>query len=318
MAMTRIKYGVEYDARTREEHNPSGAGWIVVAVILIAAVSFAIRVVSRMSTPTGPEQASVAAGPVAAPLAPTPVPPAPPAATTGTGPADAAAADDARDSHAEVPTVEPTDELRPLVVQDLKGRPPKAKSLLFRLDEAARKGDLAMQVSTIEQLRALPGDAVADIDDTLVGTLGELNMRWLYELKNPQWVTEVTVKRGDSATRIAQEHGSTLGSLKRLNPGADVDRLQIGSTLKVMNHPSLTLIVRKKLRTVDLLLNGKLFKRYTLPEDAAEIKMEPGGYRTPANLREYFRREGIGLAPQDAAEIDQIVPRDTPVRVSAS
>lgn len=293
MAMTRVKYGVEFDTRREEPGGSSGSGWIVVLVILVAAVSFVVHMVRRISAKSaadgdpGEEPALVVKAlstPVEEPVeADEPAPPAP-----------------------------------EVVVSDLHSRPSKAKPLLLRLDEARNKGDIEMQVSTIEQLRALPGGAVADIDDKLVSLLGTLNMRRLFELKNPQWVAEVAVKRGDSAIRIAQENGSTFSSLKRLNPSVDFDRLKIGTRLKVMSHPDFALVIHKRLRSVELHLNGRLFKRYDLPAGAPAIPLETGAYRTPANLREYFRREGVRLAPDDAAELDQLVPRDTPVRVSES
>lgn len=298
MAMTRVKYGVEFGTRREERGTGSShVGWIIVLVILLAAGSFVIHVIRRISTAQ-----DAAGGPGDEPSLVVESLPA--------APSEAAA------RASEAATME--EEVRPVVVNDFGGRPSRAKALLLRLDVASDKNDIEMQVSTIEQLRALPGGAVADIDDKLVRLLGELNMRRLFELSNPQWVTEVTVKRGDSATRIAQEHGSTLGSLKRLNASVNLDRLQIGTKLKVMKKPAFTLIVHKKQRSVELMLNDRLFKRYDLPEGAPEIPMEPGAYRTPANLRDFFRREGIGLSPEDAAEIDLLVPRDQPVRVSAA
>ncbi len=294
MALTRVKYGIEFSTKPEEDHGSSGGGWIVVLVLLVAAASFILTVARRIS-------ASRDAGdgaPSEKALVVEPPPPEPVVA---------------------VPTsVQPEEERSVVVVKDFSTRPAKVKSLLLRLEQASANGEIEKEVETLEQLLALPGEAVADIEDVLVLKLGELNHRWLFERANPQWVREVTVKRGDSATRLARENGSTLGSLKRLNPGLDVELLKIGMRIKVMNHPSFTLIIRRKLRTVDLLLNGKLFKRYQLPDSAPDIPLEPGAYRTPANLREYFRREGIGLAPEDAAEIDLLVPRDTPVRVSAS
>ena len=300
MSLTRVKYGVEFDTRREETGGSSGIGWIVVLVILVAAVSFVVHVVRRISASDAAdglpgEEPALVVESLSQPAEP----------VRATTPAAAVAPD-------------PVEEIRPVVMKDFSGRSPKVKSLLLRLEDASANNELEKQVATIEQLRALPGDAVADIEDKLVLKLGELNDRWLFELRNPQWVSEVTVRRGDSATRIAQENGSTLGSLKRLNPDAALDRLRVGEKLKVMNHPAFTLVIRKKLRTVDLHLNGKLFKRYALPDGAAEIPMEPGAYRTPANLREYFRRQGVGLKADDAAEIDLLVPRDTPVRVSAS
>ena len=85
-----------------------------------------------------------------------------------------------------------------------------------------------------------------------------------------------------------------------------------------MDRPAFSLVVHKRLRAVDLNLNGKLFKRYSLPDDAPEIPWEPGTYTTPANLREFFNKQGVSLTLDDLSELDTFVPRDTPVRVSPS
>ena len=316
MALTRTKYGVEFDPRLEERDGSSGGiGWIVVLVVVAAAVSFVVTVVRRISASAAADEASPPALVVGA-LAPSPSVAAP---TASAEPRAAVRAPAQTNAVAAPPAVpEPDREVRSLVVSDFGSRPARAKNLLLRLDEAARKGDVAMQVATIEQIRALPGEPVADIDDSLVERLGELNMRWLLELRNPQWVAEVVVKRGDSATRIAKERGSTLGSLKLLNPGLNVDMLKAGARVKVMDRPAFSLVVHKRLRAVDLNLNGKLFKRYSLPDDAPEIPWEPGTYTTPANLREFFNKQGVSLTLDDLSELDTFVPRDTPVRVSPS
>lgn len=288
MAMTRIKYGVEYDARDMERKSSGhGYGWIVVLVLLIAAVSFIVHIVNRMSSAR---------------------------------PVEAAPAEESADPHAPVIVRSAgSDEI--IDVDNLGSRSPKVRNLMLRLKEAREKNEIAKQVTAIEALRILPADDIADFEDELIALLGDLNLQWLFELKNRQWVTEITVKKGDSARRIAAESGSTLGSLKRLNPSvaANENVLRPGMKLLVMNHPEFSLIIHKRLRAVDLQLGGKLFKRYLLPEDAPAIRLEPGnGYTTPANLRDFFRRQGIGLSAEDAAEIDLLVPGNSSLIVSPS
>ena len=158
----------------------------------------------------------------------------------------------------------------------------------------------------------------ADLADTLVPRLGALNMSILFDDADPRWVAEVVVKRGDSATRIAQEHGSTLASMARLNGWANADRLAVGARVKVMNHPKFNIVVHKKLRAVDLFLGGKLFKRYEIPEYEAGVKWPPGDYKTPANLRDFLGKMGAALRSGDLAEISMLVPRDTPLNITAS
>lgn len=197
--------------------------------------------------------------------------------------------------------------------ENVRTRPAKVQSLLSRLEEAERKGDLEMAISTIEQLRNLPGEMVADLDNALARRLGVLNVRRLFVLQNRQWVKDVAVKAGDSATRIATAHGSTLSSLVKLNGARDVNRLQIGQTLKVMDHPRFTLVVHRATKIADLSLNGKFFKRYDLTE---AVHAAAGNYETPARLNDFLAAQGISLAAEDRAELTTLLPVKTPVLVS--
>lgn len=293
MAMTRVKYGVEFDTR-HEDKGSSGNGWIVVLVLLIAAGWFILRVISRISdapaegdTPENEKTVIASGGP---------------------------AADDPGVSESSAPSAPGP----ALIDSRFTKRSAKVQSLLLRLQSAARKGDLYEQITAIEQIRALQDPSAADLDADLVRQLGSLNYDWLFKQKNEKWVGEVTVKRGDFAERLSRESGSTLGALRRLNPTANLDRLQIGAKLWVLKHPDFSLTVHKRLRAVDLNLGGKLFKRYLLPDSAPPIRMEAGGYRLPDRLRDYFRRQGIGLSADDMTELDDLVPRNTTVIVSPS
>ena len=182
----------------------------------------------------------------------------------------------------------------------------------MRLDEAERRNDIDMAVSTIEQLRALPGSPAADLDDSLARRLGVLNVKRLFELKNAQWVKTVVVKRGDAASRIAAENGSTLASLARLN-GGNVDKIAIGRKLYVMDHPRFNLVIRRRTRTADLSLNGKFFQRYDLD---GEVSGNPGAYEMTANPRAVWRALGVSFKPADRTELETLLPSGAQVLVS--
>lgn len=49
----------------------------------------------------------------------------------------------------------------------------------------------------------------------------------------PVGVGEYRVVRGDTLTKIAQKHGQSVGSLKRLNKLKDADHIRVGQVLKV-------------------------------------------------------------------------------------
>jgi len=288
VSLARGKFGVEYNPRRIQPEN-SGFGWIVVAVALVALVSFAWTIVKRLRAPAE-ESVPVEIADAAPPLATAPVPAPPPAVTTS------------RTFQA----------LQPLEA-DLSRRPPKVRNLLMRLDEAKRRKDVEMAVTTIETIRNLPGLPAADIDDQLARQLGALNLQRLFGLRNAQWVSSVVVRRGDSASRIAAENGSTLASFARLN-GGQVDRIVVGRTMYVLNHPRFNLVIRRRTRTADLALNGKFFKRYDL---TGEVKARAGAYEMPEKRRDFW---GGVLGPlftaADRAEIDMLLPTGAPVLVS--
>ena len=281
MAFARGKYGVEFNPQAPDDGS-SGLGWVVFAVCLVALVSLGVTLVGRFRS-----AAEEASDP-------------PPAVGTVTNAVVA--------TEASVPPP-----ALPAEKVNVRTRPPKVKNLLLRLEEAERRKDVEMAVSTIEQLRSLPGDVVADLDNALARRLGTLNVRRLFADLNKQWVAEVTVKSGDSATRIAVEHGSTLASLLKLNALASADRLLVGQKLKVMDHPRFTLVVHRTTKVADLSLNGKFFKRYDV---IAPVRAGEGNYETPAKLRSFWFDKGISFKPADRAELETLLPPKTPVLIS--
>ena len=290
MAFARGKYGVEFNPQAPDRES-SGLGWVVFAVCLIALVSLGVTFVRRFRADV--DEAKIP----------------PPAGETAVA-AGAAATNGVAAAAAEESV--PPSEL-PAAKVNVRTRPPKVQNLLLRLEEAERRKDVEMAVSTIEQLRGLPGDVVADLDNALARRLGALNIHRLFTDRSKQWVGEVAVKSGDSATRIAVEHGSTLASLLKLNDLESADRLRIGQKLKVMDHPRFTLVVHRTTKVADLSLNGKFFKRYDV---IAPVRAGEGNYETPANLRSFWFDKGISLKPADRAELETLLPPKTPVLIS--
>lgn len=288
--LERGRYGVEWTPRP--DDGESTAIWrVLAAVAAIALVSLGWTLVNRFRAkpeeppPAPPAQAAAPAH--GADREPAPAP-QDPAAQTADGGGDAPQT--ATFQASEVPR--------------LGKRPPKVRNLLMRLEEAERMKDTEMAVTTIEALRALPGSPAADLDNDLALRLGTLNMRRLFEQKCAQWVETVTVKSGDSASRIASEHGATFASLAKLNSG-DVGRIRVGQKLYVMNHPRFNLVVRVRSRTADLQLNGKFFKRYDLTD---ERSVKAGAFE--------WREVSLPLKPADRAELDLLLPKSTSVLVS--
>ena len=285
MAFARGRFGIEYNPNPMDEES-SGAGWLVALIVLAAVAVLAAAGVRRLVS-SAPDEPS----PIDAPVA---VPTAAPVATNAP------------------PRVEPP-KPPPIPQGAERNRPRAAQNLLLKLEKAEAAQDVELAVSTIEQLRALPGEAVADLDNSLARRLGELNVRRLFVDKNRQWVKEVVVRRGDSATRIASENGSTLASLLKLNELPSADRLRVGQKLDVMDHPRFTIVVHRVAKYADLTLKGKFFKRYDI---IAPVRAAVGNYETPARLRAFLAEKGITLAPADSAELDMLVPAKSSLLVS--
>ena len=285
MSLARGKFGIEYNPR-QTDNEPSGLGWVLAVIAFVAFVSLAWTLVGRFRDGRAERQMENDEPAVA-------VTPAAPVAASNAVQA------------VEVPA--------PVVDQSAYARRPvRLRNLLMRLEEAERRRDLEMAVTTIEAIRALPGSPAADIDDALARRLGSLNVRRLFELKNAQWVGKVTVKRGDSASRIAVEHGSTLASLVRLN-GGQADRIVLGQPLYVMDHPRFNLVIHRRTRTADLSLNGKFFKRYDLQ---GEVRAKEGAYELPERKRAFWGNVGVSLKPSDRDELETLLPAKTPVLIS--
>ena len=286
MSLARGRFGIEYNPK-KMEPEPSGFGWVVVAVALAALVSLAWVVVKRIRN-ADPLQEGVEIAAIE--------PAAQPAA-------------------ADVPQKPVgTNEPPRAVVRDTEfsRRPTKLKNLLLRLKEAEKSRDVEMAVSTIESIRALPGSPAADLDDALARRLGTLNIRRLFELRSAQWVKAVEVRRGDSASRIAAENGSTLASLARLN-GGNIDRIILGAKLYVMDHPRFNLVLHRRTRIADLSLNGKFFKRYDLQ---GEAKARDGAHEIPERRKGFWEVFGPMFRKSDRSELDMLLPSGATLLVS--
>jgi len=294
VSLARGKFGIEYDAR-RVSPEPFRFGWLVALVAFVALVSLTWSLVKRYRAHSG--DASLMAVETVEPDLSLP---------------DIVAEPEPEPAPAvEIATSQAFQAVQPLKTS-LVNRPPKVRNLLMRLDEAEKRKDVEMAVTTIETIRALPGSPAADLDDALARKLGALNLCRLFELRNAQWVKQVKVKRGDSASRIAAENGSTLGSFSRLN-GGRVDKVVIGRTVYVMNHPRFNLVLHRRSQTADLSLNGKFFKRYDLQ---GEVKARDGAYEMPEKRRLMWNGIGAPFKAADRVEIDQLVPTGASVLVS--
>lgn len=290
--LERGKFGIEYDPRQRESDS-SGLGWVFLIVALVALASLAWTLVGRIRQSKA-DAALVAAVEQEVDDS---------ASDSDEAVRDTSRAETASASVLSTPTVK---------TDNLQKRPQKVRNLLMRLSEAERRRDVEMAVTTIEAIRALPGSPAADLDNALARRLSTLNIRRLFEQKNPQWVKTVKVKRGDSASRIAFENGSTLASFAGLN-GGDIDKLFVGAEVYVMNHPRFNLVIHRRTRTADLSLNGKFFRRYDLTGDVAA---KEGAYEMTASPKNFWKALGAQFKDPDRTELETLLPVGAPVLIS--
>lgn len=284
MSLARGKFGIEYNPRPMEPES-SGFGWIVAIVAVAALISLSWVIVKRVRGTRSAKTEEVARAKVES-------------VDAKTVPKQSAAAK----------------ETRPPVASDadIARRPPMVRNRLLRLQEAEKRRDIEMAVTTIESIRALPGSPAADIDDALARRLGTLNIRRLFEVRCAQWVKQVKVGRGSSASRIAAENGSTLASLLRLN-GGDVRTVRAGEMLYVMDHPRFNLVLHRRTRIADLSLNGKFFKRYDLH---GAVKARQGAYEVPERKKMLWEGIGSVFSQKDREELEMLLPKGASIFVA--
>ena len=292
---------IEYDT-TRTKDASGGWRWAVLAVLLLAVVvSFVYaRFVSRNRTPVQVPETPAPRVVVVEP------PAAPPLVATN--------AAVARKADAPPRPSEAAKEAEAWA-EGASARPARERALLQRLADAERLGKLAIAVDTIEQLRAKP--SMADLDDRLARRLGTLNVKRLFSGEPVPWVSETTVRRGQTVHRIAREHGTTVAAVRQLNGLGPLDEPSSGQKLRVLEFPKATLVVHKQTRHADLTLNGKLFKRYYVSTGEGTA---PGAYPITSRPEEGPRSRilalGIRVAPKDMRELDMFLAPGSTLTVS--
>ena len=285
MSLARGKFGIEFDP-LRGDEAPSGRGLLIFAAVLIVLISFTVTLVKRLGAndeELALERAERAPVTEAAKAVPASLP-APPLA----------------------PAV-------PLEKAALASRSRTMRNLLMRLTEAERDRDLSRQVETIELLRALPGNPAADIDHLLVKRLGRLNYRWMFGDENSPWTSRLTPRRGNSAERIAKEQGMTLAALLKLNHWRSTGELRPNESVRVFNRPNFVLIVHRRSRLAELMLDGKLFKAYEL---AQVPRVEPGLYQATDDLKQQFTKLDLAFTAPAQSELKLFLLASAPILIA--
>lgn len=310
MAFAQGKYGVEYNTVRTDDDSPGLLPWVLGIVFLVAVVSLSATVVARGKREAREKELlqQQEAQSQTIVVEPADEPESQPKAVAADSQAESAKGETVEEAPPE-PELPPPEKIE---AGGTARRPTKVTNLLMRLDVAEKNRDIAMAIDTIEQLRSLPGNPAADLDDSLARRLGVLNMRRLFGSDKSPWTSEIVVKRGDNASRIAYEHGSTLASFAKLN-GGNVEKVVIGRKMKVMDHPRFSLVVHRLTKTADLSLNGKFFKRYYLK---SEVRGQIGAYEVPERIRPIWAEKGITLDLEDRAELEMLMPRGSTIIIA--
>ncbi|MEK7866817.1 MAG: L,D-transpeptidase family protein [Planctomycetota bacterium] len=127
------------------------------------------------------------------------------------------------------------------------------------LDKAAGEGrEFEARADLSRVLRAgLPPEKAR----TVMEELGRLNQRLLWtRIKTPDSI-EYEVQAGDTLTRIAQQHKTTVGMIMRINRLAS-SRIRQGDRFKLISCEQCEVIVRKSDLTLQLWLAGNFIKQY--------------------------------------------------------
>lgn len=201
-------------------------------------------------------------------------------------------------------------------LETARTRPTAEAALLARLADAERLGNKRIARDTLEKLRR--SSAMADLDDPFARRLGALNAEILFSAERGErdgWTVPVVVKRGDSAQRLAREHGTTLAAVLKLNSLKDANRIRTGDTLRILEFPRATLVVHAGLRFADISLSGRFFKRYDV---AIPKKPAAGSYPVTRDdgPTDRFASLGLKFSPQDREELALLLAPGSRIIVS--
>ena len=300
MGYARGKFGVEYHPAETETHRLRGLVFVVLVLVAVAFVWYKIssrrdvQVVKDADPPTIP-QIQTSSNPTIAnsnpgkPDLPRPQP---------------------------TPTVAP--EVRPLVRQLLETeslRPQQDQVLIRRYAEAERQENLRNSIDAIKKLYNRP--SMADLRDPLMRRLGDLNRQMLFSGNLTPWTQRITVRRGDSRSRIAHEYRTTPAAVAKLNPLVKWEKLQPGDSVIVFKFLNAILVVHKQLGYADLTYSGDFFCRYYLTAaKSAKCEVYPISPESGQTAVARFRELGIRLAPTDRTELEMFLPPGSRITVT--
>lgn len=133
---------------------------------------------------------------------------------------------------------------------------PETKALISDARAAIDAGQLTSAQAVLNKVVA------TDPDPEAVKLLGTVNMQLLKSALMMPGKEYYVIQSGDYLQKIAKKYNTTVALLKTMN-GMTSDVIRLGDRLLVFNS-TFTIRVSKTRNELDLISNGKLFKRYSV------------------------------------------------------
>lgn len=95
-------------------------------------------------------------------------------------------------------------------------------------------------------------------------TIGRLSIELFTTPRPMKGKVEYIIQSGDSLSKIAAKHNCPILLIQKANNISDPARIRIGTRLILPNKPNFSLVVSKAENTLAILLNGQLFKKYSV------------------------------------------------------
>lgn len=140
---------------------------------------------------------------------------------------------------------------------------PKAE-IDARLAECRKLEANGQLEDTREKYLTLLSRTGGNIRPQIEHAIGRLSIELFTTPRPMKGKIEYIVKSGDSLSKIAANHNCPILLIQKANNISDPAKIRIGTRLIFPNKPSFSLVVSKSENTLAILLDGQLFKKYSV------------------------------------------------------
>lgn len=142
---------------------------------------------------------------------------------------------------------------------------PAAEGPDSRAQQLFNKAQSLIAAGSLQQASDLLGEVASTASDTslrndALRVQGRIHVKLLFSSTPTAWKKTYVVQPGDSLDKIARLNKTTVELIRKIN-GVEGNLIHIGQRLLIPEAP-FVVQVDKSARTLDLTMNGKLFKRY--------------------------------------------------------